>query len=83
MDCIKGKIKNYVFHNDENSYSIARIITDENRMYTIVGYFPVVSEDINYEFCGSWVKHNTYGEQLKVESFKKCEEQSRSGLKSN
>jgi len=80
MDCIKGKIKNYVFHNDENSYSIARIITDENRMYTIVGYFPVVSEDINYEFCGSWVKHNTYGEQLKVESFKKCEEQSRSGL---
>ncbi len=80
MDCITGKIKNYVFHNDENSYSIARIITENNQMYTIVGYFPVVSEDISYEFCGSWVKHNTYGEQLKVESFKKCEEQSRSGL---
>lgn len=80
MDCIQGKIKNYVFHNDENSYSIARIITEDNHMHTIVGYFPVVSEDISYEFCGTWVKHNTYGDQLKVDSFKKCEEQSRSGL---
>jgi exodeoxyribonuclease V alpha subunit len=80
MESIKGKIKNYVFHNDENSYSIARIITEDHQTVTIVGYFPVVSEDILYEFIGSWVKHNTYGEQLKVDSFKKCEEQSRSGL---
>ena len=80
MDCIRGHIKNYVFHNDENSYSIARINADNGHMITMVGYFPVLSEDILYEFCGSWVKHNTYGEQLKVESFKKCEEQSASGL---
>lgn len=80
MESVKGKIKNYVFHNDENSYSIARIITEDHQTVTIVGYFPVVSEDILYEFTGTWVKHNTYGDQLKVDSFKKCEEQSRSGL---
>ena len=80
MDQVRGKIKNYVFHNDENSYSIARLITEDQKTVTIVGYFPVVSEDMTYEFSGTWVKHNTYGEQLKVESFKKCEEQSRSGL---
>jgi exodeoxyribonuclease V alpha subunit len=80
MDQVRGKIKNYVFHNDENSYSIARLITEDLKTVTIVGYFPVVSEDMTYEFSGTWVKHNTYGEQLKVESFKKCEQQSKSGL---
>ncbi|MDY0075261.1 MAG: ATP-dependent RecD-like DNA helicase [Acholeplasmataceae bacterium] len=80
MDTVRGKIKNYVFHNEDNSYSIARLITEDLETITLVGYFPVVSEDILYEFSGTWVKHNTYGEQLKVESFKKCEEQSQSGL---
>ncbi|MBU1094470.1 MAG: ATP-dependent RecD-like DNA helicase [Firmicutes bacterium] len=82
METIKGKIKNYVFHNDENSYSIARIITETEEIVTIVGYFPIVSEDIDYEFSGTWVKHQSYGDQLKVESFKKCEEQSVAGLTS-
>ncbi len=80
METVRGRIKNYVFHNDENSYSIARLVTEDNHQVTLVGYFPVVSEDILYEFSGSWVKHPNYGEQLKVESFKKCEEQSVSGL---
>ncbi len=80
MDTIKGKVKNYVFHNEENSYSIARVITESNQTVTIVGYFPMVSEDVDYEFTGNWVKHQTYGEQLKVESFKKSELQSLQGL---
>lgn len=80
METIIGKVKNYVFHNEENSYSIARITNEDDDLITIVGYFPIVSEDIMYEFTGSWVKHNSYGDQFKVESFKKCEEQSASGL---
>ena len=80
METITGKVKNYVYHNDENSYSIARVITEDNHQLTIVGYFPVVSEDMLYTFFGSWVKHPSYGDQFKVESFKKCEEQSTSGL---
>ena len=80
METIVGKVKNYVFHNEENSYSIARIMNEADEIITIVGYFPIVSEDIMYEFTGSWVKHNSYGDQFKIESFKKCEEQSASGL---
>jgi exodeoxyribonuclease V alpha subunit len=80
MESIKGRVKNYVFHNDENSYSIARIITEAKETVTIVGYFPIVSEDMVYEFSGTWVKHQSYGEQFKVDAFKKCEEQSASGL---
>jgi len=80
MENITGKVKNYVYHNDENSYSIAKIITENNETVTIVGYFPVVSEDILYEFTGDWVKHPNYGDQFKVESFHKCEAQSAIGL---
>ncbi len=80
MDKVIGKIKNYVFHNEENSYSIARLIDEQDEIITIVGYFPKISEDVNYEFLGTWVKHQTYGDQLKVESFKKTEKQSAAGL---
>lgn len=80
METIKGRIKNYVFHNQENSYSIARLVTEDNKSVTLVGYFPVVSEDILYAFQGDWVTHTTYGEQFKVESFKKTEEHSIQGL---
>ncbi len=80
MEKVIGKIKNYVFHNEENSYSIARLITLDDKIVTIVGYFPKISEDVIYEFMGTWVKHQTYGEQLKVESFKKTEKQSANGL---
>ena len=80
METLIGKVKNYVFHNDENSYSIARVINEKDEIVTIVGYFPVVSEDIVYEFSGEWIKHQTYGEQFKVETFKKCETQSETGL---
>ncbi|MFA5470634.1 MAG: ATP-dependent RecD-like DNA helicase [Acholeplasmataceae bacterium] len=80
MSKVIGKIKNYVFHNEDNSYSIARLLTEDEDIVTIVGYFPKISEDVIYEFEGGWTKHPQYGEQLKVESFKKAEKQSKSGL---
>ena len=80
MNTVIGKIKNYVFHNEENSYSIARLITESDDLVTLVGYFPKISEDVIYEFEGEWVKHQTYGEQLKVQSFKKAQKQSKAGL---
>ncbi len=80
MDTIKGRIKNYVYRNEENAYSVARVITDEESLITIVGYLPKISEDVIYEFSGEWVHHQTYGKQLKVETFKKAEAQSLTGL---
>ncbi len=80
MDTIQGRIKNYVFRNDDNGYSVARVITDEESLITIVGYLPKISEDVVYQFSGEWVVHQTYGKQLKIETFKKAEAQSLSGL---
>ncbi len=80
MEKVTGSIKNYVYHNDENSYSIARLVTSDEEQVTIVGYFPKMSEDVIYEFEGDWVMHQTYGQQFKVQSLRKAEAQSISGL---
>lgn len=80
MEKIVGHIKHYVFHNEENSYSIARFITEDDTQITIVGYFPKLSEDVTYEAIGDWVNHPSYGQQFKVESIQKTEKQNISGL---
>jgi len=77
---LKGKILNYVFRNEENSYTIARIMTEDEAKITIVGYFPRLSDDVVYEFFGEWVNHPSYGDQFKIEGFKKTEIQSKQGL---
>ncbi len=80
MDTIQGKIKNYVFHNKENNYSIARVVTDDDQLITIVGYFPILGEDVFYAFNGTWVTHKKYGKQFHVETFEKDAEQTELGL---
>jgi exodeoxyribonuclease V alpha subunit len=80
MEKIIGHIKHYVFHNEENSYSIARFINEQDEQITIVGYFPKLSEDVTYEALGQWVSHPSYGLQFKVDSIHKSEKQNISGL---
>jgi exodeoxyribonuclease V alpha subunit len=80
METVKGYVKHYVFHNESNSYSIAKLKTEDDRQVTIVGYFPRLGEDVLYEFSGDWVTHTQYGEQLKIETFRKSEIQSEEGL---
>ena len=80
METLVGRVKHYMFHNDENGYSIAKLNIDRQDDITIVGYFPVLSEDIDYEFTGEWVKHPNYGQQLKVSAYKRMTTQSKNGV---
>ncbi|CCV64556.1 ATP-dependent exoDNAse (Exonuclease V), alpha subunit [Alteracholeplasma palmae J233] len=79
-EVVSGTIKTYLFHNAENGYSIAKIETEDHKTITVVGYFPKLSDDVSYEFTGSYTEHNTYGKQFKVDSFKQLEVQTKSGL---
>ena len=62
---IKGHVTRYRFHNEDNSYSIATLKTEDERKITIVGYFPKVTSDLLYELEGNWIEHPTYGNNLK------------------
>ncbi|NLK12484.1 MAG: ATP-dependent RecD-like DNA helicase [Candidatus Phytoplasma sp.] len=81
LETITGSLKSYLFHNEDNGYSIAKIeLEEDQKIVTIVGYFPRLNDDVTYAFSGQWVTHSTYGQQFKVESFKQLEIQSKIGL---
>ena len=72
LEKLSGYITRYRFHNEENSYSIATLKTKDDRNVTIVGHFPKVTSDLLYELEGTWTTHPTYGEQFRVELFKRA-----------
>lgn len=80
METLVGRVKHYMFHNEQNGYSIAKLNIEGQQEVTIVGYFPIFSENFEYEFNGEWVTHPSYGAQLKVSSYKRMSEQSKSGV---
>ena len=77
---LKGHITRYRFHNEDNSYSIATLKTEDDRKVTIVGYFPKVTSDLLYELEGNWIEHPTYGEQFEVLAFRRAKVASFQGL---
>lgn len=77
---IKGFVKNYVYRNEDNGYTIARLTTNNGKVVTIVGYFPLLSEEMEYEFKGEMIEHPKYGEQLKVISYERLDDMSENGL---
>lgn len=77
---LTAKIERYVYRNEENSYSIARVIDKDNEQQTIVGYIPLLTEDIMYDFLGSWINHERFGKQFKVESYNQSEKQTKVGI---
>ncbi len=79
-EVIKGYVKSYIYKNDENGYSIAKLETNTHETVTIVGYFPLLNEELEYEFTGEMISHAKYGKQFKVTKFDRIEDISESGL---
>ena len=67
---IKGRIKDIIYRNEINSYTIAIFETDEEET-TIVGYLPFTEKGDNLKIIGNFVEHPEYGRQLKIETFAK------------
>ena len=80
METLNAKIDRYLYRNNENSYSIAKVTTKDKLEEIVVGYLPVLMEDTFYDFTGEWVNHSQYGKQFKIESFSKSSEQTEEGL---
>lgn len=66
METITGVIEKYIFHNENNGYSV--VLLEDGT--TVVGTFPSIKEEETLELNGNWIYHEKYGEQFKVESFK-------------
>lgn len=67
---IKGQIEDIIFINESNSYTVCTIIL-EKEIITAVGYLPFVNVGDIIIARGNFVKHATYGEQFKIDTFEK------------
>ena len=67
---LKGEIKEIIFQNEINSYTIAVLETEIEEL-TIVGYLPFISLGDSLKLEGKYVMHPEYGRQFKIDTFEK------------
>lgn len=67
---LEGEIETIIYANEMNSYTVARFITEDETI-TIVGFLPFINIGDSIKITGEFVTHKDYGEQFKVETFKK------------
>lgn len=80
MKQLTGNITHYLFRNEENGYSIAKLALDNANEVIITGYFPSLSKEVTYQFEVEELTHPKYGIQYKVLSFDKANIQNEAGL---
>lgn len=67
---ITGEVKDIIYQNEVNSYTVAEFETEEGDI-TIVGYLPFINVGDTLKLIGKIVTHQDYGEQFKVDTFEK------------
>lgn len=68
---LEGQIEAIIYCNEVNSYTIARLMTENIGEITVVGYLPFVNVGDSITVYGEYVTHKDYGKQFKVNTFKK------------
>jgi len=67
---IKGQIERITYHNEENSYTIAKMkIGGRHDLVTAVGNLLSVSAGEVLKLRGEWHNHPKFGEQFKIASY--------------
>ena len=67
---IKGEIKEIIFQNEINGYTIAAFETETEEL-TVVGYLPFITIGDSLKLEGKYVTHQEYGRQFKIGTFEK------------
>lgn len=67
---LKGELKEIIFQNEINSYTIA-VLETETEELTVVGYLPFITIGDSLKLEGKYVTHQEYGRQFKIETFEK------------
>jgi exodeoxyribonuclease V alpha subunit len=70
LEQIEGIVEDIIYCNNQNWYTVCEIRSGR-RLITIVGYMPGLAVAENIIVRGTWIHHQDYGKQLKVESFER------------
>ena len=63
----RATVKTVTFHNPDNGWSVVKLLKPGEVMpFTAVGTMPRVTPGEMVELAGTWIKHDTFGEQFTV-----------------
>ena len=64
---VDGTILNLIFQNQENGYTVLRLLTGDGEVITVVGTIPCAAPGENLIIRGRWMNHPAHGEQVQAE----------------
>ena len=63
----EGTVQSVIFQNEENGYTVLRLVTEEGELITVVGYIPCAAPGEHLGVSGTWETHPQHGAQLRAE----------------
>ena len=63
---VDGTILNLIFQNEENGYTVLRLVTTDGEVVTVVGTIPCAAPGESLVVTGQWMTHPVHGEQLQA-----------------
>ncbi len=79
MENLEGVIKDIIFQNEENAFTIFRI-EDEEDVHVALGTFPYLAIGQTFKLYGEWVNHATFGKQFKCDHYEEIMPNSLKGI---
>lgn len=88
METVIGVVERITFYNDENGYTVLRLMPEGNYpeaqardgTIAVVGVMPELNEGESLQVTGQWVDDPRYGRQLKIETVIPLEPSTREGI---
>ena len=65
---ISGTIERFIFHNQENGFTVCVIMLDKQQSITASGTLPQVTPGQEVDLLGNWVMHKKFGRQFTISS---------------
>lgn len=64
---LTGSVQSVIYKNEENGYTVLRLVDENGELVTVVGCFPYASAGESMIATGYWTTHSVHGRQFKAE----------------
>ena len=69
LEQITGEVESVIYQNEENGYTVARVLCDDGNVLTVVGILPCLGAGERISAEGTLGSHPQHGPQFQVESY--------------
>ena len=69
LEQITGEVESVIYQNEENGYTVARVLCDDGEVLTVVGILPCLGAGERLSAEGTLTSHPQHGPQFQVESY--------------